>query len=188
MEKIIHSKYCKHCNKRIPFKYPSDLKDRSFCNNLCKFAYNRSHPEIFAKGKMSKKRKNRNCIVCGKEFSFYPCEEKKNPCLYCSNKCWQKVRGPRITGKNHPRWKEHKHINTFRKWVRYFFKDLCAICGWDKTSNDICHIVPTKSGGPHSVENIIVLCPNHHRMFDQDKISMDEIIKARPNCLKSDPT
>jgi len=48
---------------------------------------------------------------------------------------------------------------------------VCDICGWWFPSRGVCrvsvdvhHIVPAGVGGSHDFENLILLCPNHHRI------------------------
>jgi predicted restriction endonuclease len=76
--------------------------------------------------------------------------------------------------------------STWNKSIRRFFLDRCAVCGWDKAPNDVAHIIARKDGGADVLENVVMLCPNHHRLFDRDQISTEEIIAARKNCLHHD--
>lgn len=41
----------------------------------------------------------------------------------------------------------------------------CQVCGYDKFVN-VCHVEPRFKGGSDTVENAIVLCPNHHAELD----------------------
>jgi hypothetical protein len=41
----------------------------------------------------------------------------------------------------------------------------CFVCGWDKTPNDRHRL---KFGGAYVHENVILLCPNHHRLAHQE--------------------
>ena len=45
----------------------------------------------------------------------------------------------------------------------------CAIPICGVGSIDIAHIVPWRQVKEHKFENLIVLCSNHHRMYDKDK-------------------
>jgi predicted restriction endonuclease len=72
---------------------------------------------------------------------------------------------------------------TFRKAIRTKFIDRCAICGWDEAPNDVAHIVARKNGGTDTLDNVVMLCPNHHRLFDTGRITAEQIIAARPSCL-----
>lgn len=49
----------------------------------------------------------------------------------------------------------------------------CEICG-ENRSTDSCHILPNHMGGPASVQNLLVLCPTHHRLFDRHMLSRSE--------------
>lgn len=72
---------------------------------------------------------------------------------------------------------------SFRNTIRSRFVDVCAVCGWTETTNDVCHIVPRKRGGENTFENIVMLCPNHHRMLDSGKMTRDEVRAVRHRCI-----
>lgn len=57
----------------------------------------------------------------------------------------------------------------------------CEVCGFDQTI-DLCHIISHKEGGAFDIDsNLLILCPNHHRLFDsgQLKINPKKILKSR---------
>lgn len=49
----------------------------------------------------------------------------------------------------------------------------CEVCG-ENRSIDRCHIIPNKLGGSNTEENILFLCPTHHRLFDRFMLSEAE--------------
>jgi hypothetical protein len=53
----------------------------------------------------------------------------------------------------------------------------CAWCGKYLTVRH--HIQPFSLGGPHSEDNLILLCPDCHSEAHLDKISQDELMKRR---------
>ncbi len=54
----------------------------------------------------------------------------------------------------------------------------CEICG-ENRAIDKCHIIPARYGGVLSLENILLLCPTHHRLFDRGQLSLKEIKKIK---------
>lgn len=52
----------------------------------------------------------------------------------------------------------------------------CEICG-ENRSTDNCHILPNHMGGPASIENLLILCPTHHRLFDRHMLSRSEYVQ-----------
>ena len=50
----------------------------------------------------------------------------------------------------------------------------CEICG-ENRSTDRCHIVPNSLGGPAQNDNLLILCPTHHRLFDRHMLSRAEL-------------
>ena len=49
----------------------------------------------------------------------------------------------------------------------------CEICGENRTV-DKCHIIPRKIGGTLDWDNIVILCPTHHRLLDRFMLSRPE--------------
>lgn len=57
------------------------------------------------------------------------------------------------------------NIATNQHWARIckaYYGDKCSICGWDKTTCDVDHIVEKSKGGLNTINNGKVLCPNCH--------------------------
>jgi hypothetical protein len=52
----------------------------------------------------------------------------------------------------------------------------CMICGERRVTN-ACHIIPREHSGSNFASNIIYLCPNHHFLFDQAKLSENEFAR-----------
>lgn len=55
-------------------------------------------------------------------------------------------------------------------------KNKCAICGESRTTNR-CHIIPHAEGGADYDENMVILCPTHHFLFDHNQLSKEEFEK-----------
>ena len=47
----------------------------------------------------------------------------------------------------------------------------CDMCGWDKSTCDFHHIKPISEGGRSNPSNLIVLCPNCHRLAHRGTIT-----------------
>ena len=41
----------------------------------------------------------------------------------------------------------------------------CSICGWNESTCDIHHIIERKNGGTDILSNLIIVCPNCHRVI-----------------------
>jgi len=99
------------------------------------------------------------------------------------------VKEPPVKEKKKPRKKSNKRING-KELVAFKKKNgfMCAVCGWTappelSTLIEVHHIVPVSKGGSNKRSNLILLCPNHHRVAHQatykaDKVwSRDELIE-----------
>ena len=58
------------------------------------------------------------------------------------------------------------------------YGDRCMVCGWDKAPCDAHHIIAKASGGQHSIENGVLLCPNCHRLVAIGLITLEQIREA----------
>lgn len=59
--------------------------------------------------------------------------------------------------------------------LKFKYKDKCQACGQNSKIErgffcDTHHLTPLKAGGTDTSGNILVLCPNHHRIFDRSKV------------------
>lgn len=59
-------------------------------------------------------------------------------------------------------YKTSCYCNRHRKTVR-LESNKCSLCGWDGPC-DFHRKVPSEFGGKYTLENIIVVCPNCHRL------------------------
>lgn len=59
-------------------------------------------------------------------------------------------------------------IKKHKAWVRdqaiKFYGERCELCGFGMVV-DIHHIIPKYMGGEHSIDNLIVICPNCHALI-----------------------
>lgn len=52
------------------------------------------------------------------------------------------------------------------------YSGKCKICGWKEGRCDIHHIVERKDGGTNDITNLVLLCPNHHRLWHEGKLKI----------------
>ena len=90
------SKPCERCGITITAKYPSQLKLKRFCVKC----------GLTQASRKADRKVELKCIVCGKMFKVKRSHVSKREC--CSRKCQGVIKSKKISGKNHPRWKEHK--------------------------------------------------------------------------------
>lgn len=108
------------------------------------------------------KKFNRNCIYCGNSF-LSRCSDSK----YCSSICKQR---------NYR--KNSKSVLSIKSFYNILGFLPCELCGWTESVRDIHHIIPVSKGGKNEINNLIVVCPNHHRMIHNNLVSEEAILKA----------
>ncbi|MES2060224.1 MAG: helix-turn-helix domain-containing protein [Patescibacteria group bacterium] len=54
------------------------------------------------------------------------------------------------------------------------FQARCAVCNFDEVT-EVHHIIPVKLGGSNDIENLILLCPNHHKLADKGMLNIKDI-------------
>jgi predicted restriction endonuclease len=58
-------------------------------------------------------------------------------------------------------------LNMLKKLKLQILYKFCCVCGWDEEKIDLAHVIADRKGGKYILENIVPLCPNHHRTFDR---------------------
>lgn len=53
------------------------------------------------------------------------------------------------------------------------YEGKCAVCKWAEGRCDIHHIIERKDGGTNDISNLILLCPNHHRLWHEGKLKIE---------------
>ncbi len=67
---------------------------------------------------------------------------------------------------------------SFRYICRHHYKYKCIFCDWREGSLDVNHLVGNRKTD-NSPGNLCFLCPNHHRLYSEGKISKAMAITAR---------
>lgn len=78
-----------------------------------------------------------------------------------------------------------------RVWIRTQaikkYGNECELCSYNMAV-DTHHIIPRHQGGPHEVENLMVICPNCHSLITRKHLvinSRKDISRIRKNLIKS---
>jgi hypothetical protein len=59
---------------------------------------------------------------------------------------------------------QSRKMNLTLDEVEELLNSPCSICGWDKAHCDMHRIINGKDGGKYEKGNIVILCPNCHRI------------------------
>jgi len=165
-------KICKWCNKEF-LADPREINrgGGKFCSLSCGASFNNLHKEPVTK----------ICNFCEK-----PYQTTGRKSLYCSKSCSGKARKARTVKAG------NKYTNR-SLLQRRIIKQLgpvefrCFICEWNEVMCDIHHIIPKSKGGSDHFDNLTVLCPNHHRLADRNKlISMPSVSERYRTISSSD--
>ncbi len=62
------------------------------------------------------------------------------------------------------------------KWRNVFkyYRAVCQVCGWEDIV-EVHHRIPVKNGGNNEPENLLILCPIHHRMLHMGLLNIKKI-------------
>ncbi len=108
------------------------------------------------------------CEVCAEVFVGKIRNGRK---VHCS-KCRRKV--PKLRNNADSLFQLSKR--TVSKILERAGKNSCAICGWSEGRCDIHHIIERKNGGTDDHNNLIIVCPNHHRLIhEKGAYSVEEL-------------
>lgn len=127
----------------------------------------------------------KQCKICG---AAIPDTRTSNNTKYCSPKCAREAEAQQNI-KAISRRAYNINKVSYLVYKAYDFK--CAICKWQATKelisfngkvqhshgNEIHHIEPIRENGKETADNLILLCPNHHKQADLGIISREELKK-----------
>ncbi len=90
-------------------------------------------------------------------------------------------------GKRYTMKASHEVFASRKAWgeaVKLARGDKCEICGWCEASCDVHHLIERHRGGKNTVENSIVLCPNHHRIAHENGLEYILALKEKSSVEK----
>lgn len=126
------------------------------------------------------------CAQCGNTFECDSPYSRK----YCSLSCQRRATINASNSKHKEKLSVYNHKGKIAPLLIERYGHKCAICGWqafkesfaviDGTAykangNEIHHIVPVRAGGLSEWDNLILLCPNHHKLANMGLISAEEL-------------
>jgi predicted restriction endonuclease len=156
---------CMNCHTNLPY----EKRKNKFCSKSCAASYNN---KLFPKRKKLIKR--RYCTVCGEELF----SKSGTLCIHHNTifKDWNTV-----TISEMQILRSYQINSRIRSLARAKFKGkekVCKICGYSNHV-EVCHIRAISSFPPetkvaeiNSVENLVLLCPNHHWEFDNELLNI----------------
>lgn len=115
------------------------------------------------------------CRICGNSFQIKRKTLAPKRYIYCSQKCYNQAQK---TGRSFRDKTEQSEFARQRKSA------VCALCGY-KRFIETAHIIPACNNGKHRADNIMFLCPNHHRLFDSHKLNKRELAKLSDYAFKA---
>ena len=93
----------------------------------------------------------------------------------------------KLGGRKYLRGEIKKHKAWVRSQAIKKYGKLCELCGYNMTI-DTHHIIPKYQGGPHDIENLMVICPNCHGLITRGFLTLknrSDIPKIRRKVLRS---
>ena len=130
------------------------------------------------------------CKNCGREFTYTHTRGIKRS--YCSEAC-QRNGTTKKSYQGNPSKLKSRNIPRVKWNVLIRYDCRCAICGWELSSeknifdakgrsllsrgNEIHHIVAVEDGGTSTEDNLILLCPNHHKQANAGILSEQALRK-----------
>jgi transposase-like protein len=171
-------KQCSNCQNifQVPKWKEYVGKKDWFCNSQCWITYRKNHPEYHKKYGSSKLDAH---PVLTKELieQEYLTNGLKMRDIatkygygYVTVNKW--VNKYQIKTRRMSDYQTKTTFSSISREVRKERNNTCEICGWNKGTCDVHHKVAQKNNGTHDKENLIVLCPNCHRLVTESKLKI----------------
>jgi 5-methylcytosine-specific restriction endonuclease McrA len=153
------TKTCEVCNKS--FYVPQYRKHAKSCSKKC------AHKLMEKNGRKLACLELANTGLTNKEISERLNLTPENVASYLNRAKFRRSQGESYTSV----------IKRFKKTHK-----CCEICQFDRII-EAAHIIPVAKGGENKEENLLALCPNHHHLFDNNKLTLDEAIKLKEKVI-----
>ena len=125
----------------------------------------------------------RICQLCGEPI---PETRRSNNTKYCSLKCGREAEKRQQIAAISKKALSH---NAIAMYVYGAYNSKCALCNWQASAetisykgkiqyahgNELHHILPAHEGGSDNWDNVILLCPNHHKQADMGILSRESL-------------
>lgn len=108
------------------------------------------------------------CANCRTPLVTSPALVMRSSRKYCSAACASVGKRAKFFETRSQHWK---------RYARSVYVDQCVLCGFDAVT-DVHHIVARADGGGNEIENLVVVCPNHHRMAHAGMVSARQLARA----------
>jgi hypothetical protein len=130
---------------------------KKFCSYVCK-------------GLWSRRTVVTPCADCGKDVAIKASQLKARQSrgqkrFFCNRQCdsnWRSKNPTRL-----------RLLNGAKPHQKLMYGLSCAICSFDRII-EYCHIIPARDGGTIHPDNIVPLCPNHHKLLDRSLLTPAE--------------
>jgi 5-methylcytosine-specific restriction endonuclease McrA len=159
-----HKMTCATCGNQFVRAWQGERPNApKYCNRTCF-------------GIAQRKRSKAVCPTCKKEFEVIPSRKKASLKNYCSPSC--RSQGVMQRGPMSPNWKGGSE-GTQARAIRRLHGTACMRCGGNEARTDTHHIKLRSKGGKHALANLLVLCPNCHRLAHDGKIPVETLREIR---------
>jgi len=153
---------CDHCKNKMERQlYRLKKNKQNFCSWNCKKQHNNQTIK--------------KCKICNQKFGVYGCRIKT--AKYCSNQCKWKGYGENRKYK----FRNSSYSTKDRKRTIKEYGNNCEICTWNEFVE--CHHIDGDRNN-HNIENLSVLCPNHHTLTEKKYRNLNCFIKIKRNKKK----
>jgi hypothetical protein len=166
---------CKKVFKRPMWRFNTKPMKHYFCGLKCYGKYRSNHFDQYPQYN------RRNKIVVAKDLDEETLKKEYNEnrlkireiaekynCAYTTvNARMRKYKIKTDRG----RYSKGNSEDYWRKYMNKKYKK-CKVCGWCEDVCDVAHKESRKRGGKYKEENLILLCPNCHRLYDKGKLKI----------------
>lgn len=149
---------CKNCNIEFERK-----KQQIFCSRTCKGFYLAQSKTEEQKITISKK------LSISSTERYKDTKQRENSSKSVGNYTKEKHKGNSI----------ESILDVSTRTASKILKRLdigCCICGWKEATCDIHHINGKKVNDADGHWNLTCVCPNHHRMYHNNKLKKEDFI------------
>lgn len=166
---------CLNCGKkfdRLGWRVKAENQRPKFCGTNCYRNFQRTNPPSFGKAKIDPREYGKLVTLYESGLKMREIAERYDVSYTVMRGYFKRIGVPvRQAG-----FYSAKQSEQFlRNYLNGKYVQTCRVCGWNKGKCDVHHIVPRRDGGSNELSNVVLICPNCHRLAEEGTLTAQEL-------------
>lgn len=168
---IVECPVCKKQVEKKPYMTRGRVSDVYCCSRECFFKNKKANPSVYGRKSLSQEEKL--LVVRDYQNNMKKINDLAIECGVSKQTIKNTLLENNVIFRNKSDY--ILDVQSFSAIARRLLKERgnsCYSCKWDEANCDVHHILPRSKGGTNEKSNLVILCPNCHRLMHKNKLKI----------------